>query len=180
MVYSRVWLCSLKQWSDPCYDACIENFLPKQSCLLLSVVVLLSATALWDARFMNVLYKYWGIWGFHLQKLAWNCSTLLQGCFCDFGFTWQWNSPTVRLQGQVIMWLWYNSTHIVAHKIFCNVGPSFMVFLIFKHRAHLNSLLDYCRRGIDEGAKLICGGKRVEQPGLYFSYSSNIIIIIIM
>jgi len=41
------------------------------------------------------------------------------------------------------------------------------VFLIIlKHRAHLNSLLNYCRQGIEEGAKLIYGGKRVEQPGL--------------
>lgn len=54
--------------------------------------------------------------GFLLQKLAWKCSTLLQDCFCDFGFTWQWNYPTVRLQGQVIMWLWYNGTHIVTHR----------------------------------------------------------------
>lgn len=35
------------------------------------------------------------------------------------------------------------------------------------HKVHLISLLDFCRRGVEEGAKLIYGGKRVERPGFY-------------
>ncbi|PAA87335.1 hypothetical protein BOX15_Mlig002171g1, partial [Macrostomum lignano] len=29
------------------------------------------------------------------------------------------------------------------------------------HRAHLDKLLEYCQRGVSEGAKLVCGGRRV-------------------
>lgn len=33
------------------------------------------------------------------------------------------------------------------------------------HRAHMNKLVEYCQKGIKEGATLICGGKQVERPG---------------
>ena len=33
-------------------------------------------------------------------------------------------------------------------------------------RAHLDSLLAYCQKGVDEGATLVYGGKRVERPGI--------------
>ncbi len=35
------------------------------------------------------------------------------------------------------------------------------------HRAHLEKLLDYCKRGVDEGARLLLGGKQCDRPGLY-------------
>lgn len=35
------------------------------------------------------------------------------------------------------------------------------------HKAHLDSLLAYCQKGVDEGATLVYGGKRVERPGLF-------------
>lgn len=35
------------------------------------------------------------------------------------------------------------------------------------HRAHLDSLLDYCKTGVNEGATLVYGGKRVDRPGLF-------------
>lgn len=35
------------------------------------------------------------------------------------------------------------------------------------HMAHLKSLLDYCKKGVEEGAKLVLGGKRVDRPGLF-------------
>ena len=34
-------------------------------------------------------------------------------------------------------------------------------------RAHLDKLLEYCERGIKEGAKLMLGGGRASGPGLY-------------
>jgi formyltetrahydrofolate dehydrogenase len=34
-------------------------------------------------------------------------------------------------------------------------------------RAHLNSLLDYCKKGIEEGAKLVYGGKRLDRKGFF-------------
>ncbi|XP_024915543.1 cytosolic 10-formyltetrahydrofolate dehydrogenase [Cynoglossus semilaevis] len=36
------------------------------------------------------------------------------------------------------------------------------------HRAHMNKLVEYCQKGIKEGATLICGGKQVERPGFFF------------
>ena len=33
------------------------------------------------------------------------------------------------------------------------------------HRAHLESLLDYVKQGVDEGATLAYGGKQVDRPG---------------
>lgn len=35
------------------------------------------------------------------------------------------------------------------------------------HRAHLDSLLDYCKTGVDEGATLVYGGKRVDRSGFF-------------
>ncbi|KAL2724953.1 cytosolic 10-formyltetrahydrofolate dehydrogenase isoform X1 [Vespula maculifrons] len=36
------------------------------------------------------------------------------------------------------------------------------------HKNHLDKLLEYVKYGIDEGAKLIYGGKRLNRPGWYF------------
>lgn len=33
------------------------------------------------------------------------------------------------------------------------------------HRAHLQKLLEYCQRGVAEGATLVCGGKQAPRPG---------------
>ena len=33
------------------------------------------------------------------------------------------------------------------------------------HRAHLESLLDYCKTGVKEGATLVYGGKQCDRPG---------------
>ena len=33
-------------------------------------------------------------------------------------------------------------------------------------RAHLDSLLEYCRKGVEEGATLVYGGKQVDGPGM--------------
>ena len=38
---------------------------------------------------------------------------------------------------------------------------------LFSSRAHLDSLVEYCRRGVEEGATLVCGGKQVEREGLF-------------
>jgi formyltetrahydrofolate dehydrogenase len=35
------------------------------------------------------------------------------------------------------------------------------------HRAHLDSLLEYCRIGVKQGAKLIYGGKQVDRPDMF-------------
>ncbi|XP_071440241.1 cytosolic 10-formyltetrahydrofolate dehydrogenase [Hetaerina americana] len=35
------------------------------------------------------------------------------------------------------------------------------------HAAHLKALLKYCDIGVKEGAQLLCGGKRVDQPGFF-------------
>lgn len=35
-------------------------------------------------------------------------------------------------------------------------------------RAHLLKLIDYCATGVNEGARLVLGGKRADMPGLYF------------
>ncbi|XP_033337383.1 cytosolic 10-formyltetrahydrofolate dehydrogenase isoform X2 [Megalopta genalis] len=35
------------------------------------------------------------------------------------------------------------------------------------HKAHLNKLLDFVRRGVEEGATLVYGGKRLNRPGWY-------------
>ena len=32
-------------------------------------------------------------------------------------------------------------------------------------RAHLDKLLEYCQNGVDEGATLVYGGKRVDRTG---------------
>ena len=34
--------------------------------------------------------------------------------------------------------------------------------------AHLEKLINYCQIGVKEGAKLMCGGKRLDMPGYYF------------
>jgi formyltetrahydrofolate dehydrogenase len=36
------------------------------------------------------------------------------------------------------------------------------------HKAHLDSLVDYCKRGVEDGATLAYGGKQSDRPGLYF------------
>jgi len=36
------------------------------------------------------------------------------------------------------------------------------------HLAHFNSLIEYVKTGVKEGARLIYGGKKVEGPGLFF------------
>lgn len=36
------------------------------------------------------------------------------------------------------------------------------------HKAHLDKLVEYCERGVKEGAKLVCGGKQVNRPGFFF------------
>lgn len=36
------------------------------------------------------------------------------------------------------------------------------------HLAHLNKLLSFVAAGVKEGAKLECGGKRANRPGLFF------------
>lgn len=36
------------------------------------------------------------------------------------------------------------------------------------HKAHLEKLLEFVQRGVEEGAKLVYGGKRVDRPGWYF------------
>ena len=42
------------------------------------------------------------------------------------------------------------------------------------HRAHLESLLDYCKTGAKEGATLVYGGKQCDRPG------NNITIIFVL
>jgi len=36
------------------------------------------------------------------------------------------------------------------------------------HRSHLESLVDFCNKGVEQGAKLIYGGKQMDRPGLFF------------
>ncbi|GBP27061.1 Cytosolic 10-formyltetrahydrofolate dehydrogenase [Eumeta japonica] len=36
------------------------------------------------------------------------------------------------------------------------------------HKAHMEKLIEYCERGVKEGAKLVYGGKRVDRPGFFF------------
>lgn len=36
------------------------------------------------------------------------------------------------------------------------------------HYAHLKKLLEYVENGVKEGAKLECGGRRVNRPGFFF------------
>uniref|UniRef100_G1T8P1 10-formyltetrahydrofolate dehydrogenase n=2 Tax=Oryctolagus cuniculus TaxID=9986 RepID=G1T8P1_RABIT len=36
------------------------------------------------------------------------------------------------------------------------------------HQAHLRKLLEYCQRGVQEGATLVCGGGQVPRPGFFF------------
>ena len=33
------------------------------------------------------------------------------------------------------------------------------------HQAHLWKLIEYCQRGVEEGATLVCGGSQVPRPG---------------
>lgn len=33
------------------------------------------------------------------------------------------------------------------------------------HKAHLDKLVEYCERGVKEGATLVYGGKQVNRPG---------------
>lgn len=37
------------------------------------------------------------------------------------------------------------------------------------HRAHMEKLVEFCDIGVKEGAKLVCGGKQVDRPGLFFA-----------
>ncbi|XP_045487021.1 cytosolic 10-formyltetrahydrofolate dehydrogenase [Pieris rapae] len=36
------------------------------------------------------------------------------------------------------------------------------------HKAHMDKLIEFCERGVKEGAKLVYGGKRVDRPGYFF------------
>ncbi|XP_075406906.1 cytosolic 10-formyltetrahydrofolate dehydrogenase isoform X2 [Tenrec ecaudatus] len=36
------------------------------------------------------------------------------------------------------------------------------------HQAHLKKLIEYCQRGVKEGATLVCGGNQVPRPGFFF------------
>ncbi|KAM9099212.1 cytosolic 10-formyltetrahydrofolate dehydrogenase [Sarcophilus harrisii] len=36
------------------------------------------------------------------------------------------------------------------------------------HRAHLQKLIEYCQKGVKEGATLVYGGKQVPRPGFFF------------
>lgn len=36
------------------------------------------------------------------------------------------------------------------------------------HLAHIKSLVNYCKKGVEEGATLVYGGKQVDRPGLFF------------
>lgn len=36
------------------------------------------------------------------------------------------------------------------------------------HKAHMDKLLDFVRRGVEEGATLVHGGRRLDRPGWYF------------
>ncbi|CAH2312049.1 cytosolic 10-formyltetrahydrofolate dehydrogenase [Pelobates cultripes] len=36
------------------------------------------------------------------------------------------------------------------------------------HKAHLDKLLEYCKRGVKEGATLVYGGQQVQRPGYFF------------
>ncbi|ELK13070.1 10-formyltetrahydrofolate dehydrogenase [Pteropus alecto] len=36
------------------------------------------------------------------------------------------------------------------------------------HQAHLQKLIEYCQRGVKEGATLVCGGNQVPLPGFFF------------
>ncbi|XP_045350016.1 cytosolic 10-formyltetrahydrofolate dehydrogenase isoform X1 [Leopardus geoffroyi] len=36
------------------------------------------------------------------------------------------------------------------------------------HQAHLRKLIEYCQRGVEEGATLVCGGSQVPRPGFFF------------
>ena len=40
-----------------------------------------------------------------------------------------------------------------------------VVLLFFYFRAHLDSLVDYCKKGVEEGATLVYGGKQLDRPG---------------
>ncbi|XP_032218794.1 cytosolic 10-formyltetrahydrofolate dehydrogenase isoform X2 [Nematostella vectensis] len=36
------------------------------------------------------------------------------------------------------------------------------------HKAHLDSLVEYVKRGVEEGAKLVYGGRHLDRPGFFF------------
>lgn len=36
------------------------------------------------------------------------------------------------------------------------------------HKAHMDKLIEFCERGVKEGATLVLGGKRVDRPGFFF------------
>lgn len=36
------------------------------------------------------------------------------------------------------------------------------------HKAHLDKLLQFVQKGVEEGAKLVYGGRRLDRPGWYF------------
>lgn len=38
------------------------------------------------------------------------------------------------------------------------------------HRAHLEKLLEYCRIGVEQGARLVYGGKQVDRTGMMYVY----------
>jgi formyltetrahydrofolate dehydrogenase len=36
------------------------------------------------------------------------------------------------------------------------------------HKAHMDKLIEYCQKGVEEGATLVAGGKRADRPGFFF------------
>ncbi|KAJ7999613.1 hypothetical protein DPEC_G00196220 [Dallia pectoralis] len=36
------------------------------------------------------------------------------------------------------------------------------------HKAHLDKLVEFCQKGVQEGATLVCGGKQIARPGFFF------------
>ena len=49
----------------------------------------------------------------------------------------------------------------------------FIAVGILYFRAHLDSLLDYCKTGVEQGAKLVYGGKRCDRKGTLVVCSIN-------
>ena len=47
--------------------------------------------------------------------------------------------------------------------LLCSLSP----ISSFHSSAHFDSLMDYIKTGVDEGAKLVYGGKQVDRPGLF-------------
>ena len=36
------------------------------------------------------------------------------------------------------------------------------------HKAHMDKLIEYCQKGVAEGARLVTGGKRADRSGFFF------------